>query len=154
MSFGARSGSWTCFPAGVTTFLVKQKFASPLLISAFSVVVEHDPPEVWGHQLLLLISEAEAGQLQLAGTAFWQAELPVRDKGLLELVPVLQTAWYLQEMTQSFTQLPKVTSTYASYLEASFSVYVKIGIWSVVNFIAWLNIFLNVLFFSGLPFMK
>lgn len=73
----------------------RRGFSSPLLVSSVPVAVEYDPPQVGGHQLLLLVSQTEAGQMQLAGSALREAELPVRDEGLLELVPVLQAARYL-----------------------------------------------------------
>lgn len=89
--------------AGVSFFFFCQQassgrgrgFSSPLLVSSVPVAVEHDPPQVGGHQLLLLVGQTEAGQMQLAGAALREAELPVRDEGLLELVPVLQAARYL-----------------------------------------------------------
>lgn len=77
--------------------------SSPLLVASISIVVQHYPPQVRGHQLLLLLRQAQAGQLQLAGAALRQAELPVWNKSLLELVPVLQTAWYLQGRTHNTT---------------------------------------------------
>lgn len=85
-----------CF-VGVFFFAKKPtpRTPSPLLVSSIPVIVEHDSPQVGGHQLLLLVGKAEAGQMQLAGAAFRQAEVPVWDEGLLELVPVLQAARYL-----------------------------------------------------------
>lgn len=76
-------------------FFCAPRLSSPLLVSSIPVVVEHDPPQVGGHQLLLLVGKAEAGQMQLAGATFRKAELPIWDEGLLEFVPVLQATRYL-----------------------------------------------------------
>lgn len=79
---------------------VTENVLSPLLIASISIIIENNPPQVGGHQLLLLVGETETGQLQLACSALWESELPVWNEGLLELVPVLQTAGDLKRQTQ------------------------------------------------------